>query len=83
MKTFPQQHQAVGSRASFPLQRQFKGGTPKVQAPIPPVTQTAGEVVQASQQSRRDAAKRQGYASTLLAGETGGAKDKPKTLLGE
>lgn len=57
---------------------------PKMQpaAAIPPVTQTAGEVVQASRQSALDAKKRKGYAASLLAGETGGTKDVKKSLLG-
>ncbi len=62
----------------------FKGGgTPSAPpAPVPPVTQASAEVAQASLQAKRDAAKRKGYSSTLLAGETGGEKDAPKTLLG-
>jgi hypothetical protein len=64
------------------MQQQQKGGTPKPPDPIPPVTQASTEVAQASLQAKRDAAKRNGYASTLLAGETGGNKDAPKTLLG-
>jgi hypothetical protein len=60
----------------------FKGGTPDAPKPIPPVTQASTEVAQASLQAKRDAAKRSGYASTLLAGETGGEKAAVKTLLG-
>lgn len=64
----------------------FKGGgapsTPPP-PPIPPVTESATDVAQAKQNEREAAAKRQGYASTLLAGETGGAKNEQKTLLGE
>lgn len=45
-----------------------KGGDPgKAPTPVAPVTETAAEVSFAKDQSRRDAAKRKGYLSTLLA----------------
>ena len=65
------------------LNSRFKGGKPPPPpAPIPPVTESAADVAQASAEQRRAASKRRGYASTLLAGETGGIKEQPKTLLG-
>lgn len=65
------------------LNCRFKGATPPPPPPpIPPVTESSQEVAQAAAQQKRDAAKRQGFASTLLAGETGGTTEKPKTLLG-
>jgi hypothetical protein len=68
----------------FPHAFRFKGGStpPPPPPPIPPVTESSTDVAQAQAQQKRDAAKRQGYASTLLAGETGGTKDQQKTLLG-
>jgi hypothetical protein len=88
MKNITRQVQSSPGFTQFPLQRQFgppsKPGKPP--APTPPVTQTASEVVQASMQQKKDAVNRQGYASTLLAGETGaGMTDQSatkKTLLG-
>lgn len=66
------------------LNCRFKGAStpPAPPAPIPPVTESSGDVAQAQAEQRRAAAKRQGLASTLLAGETGGTKEQPKTLLG-
>jgi hypothetical protein len=64
----------------------FKGGggpSAPPPPPIPPVTSSSTEVVDTQRAQREAAAKRQGYASTLLAGETGGAKAQGKTLLGE
>ncbi len=56
-----------------------------VPAPTPPVTERSQEVKAASDQSRRDAKRRNGYRRTFFAGETGGV-DKAnlgtKTLLG-
>jgi hypothetical protein len=79
--------------AGSPLQSPFehlyrcnKGKPGAAPPPIPPVTQTAAEVTQASMQQKRDAANRQGYASTLLAGENKLGMDNQssmkKTLLG-
>jgi hypothetical protein len=65
--------------------REKDGSPPPPPAPIPPVTSSSADVMQAQNQQRRDAAKRQGYASTLLAGETGGAMksdQSSKSLLG-
>jgi hypothetical protein len=52
----------------------FKGGgtPPPAPTPVPPVTSTSRDVLQASRQARVDAKKRRGLASTLFAGETGG-----------
>lgn len=58
------------------------GAPQQVYAPTPPVTQTAPEISQAKTDARRQASRRQGYASTLLAGETGGTQDQKKSLLG-
>lgn len=82
MKTFLPQTQARS--IAFTAQRQFKGAStpPPPPPPIPPVRESSMEVAQAQDQQRRDAAKRKGFASTLLAGETGGTKEQPKTLLG-
>lgn len=81
MKTIDRQ-QPTGW-ASYPLQQQQKGAKPPAPPPpIPPVTESSADVAQASAEAKRAAAKRQGYGSTLLAGETGGAKDDKKTLLG-
>jgi hypothetical protein len=46
------------------------------------VTESAAEVTEAKKRARRDSATRKGYASTLLAGETGGAATEKKSLLG-
>lgn len=70
MKTFTQQHQGI-TRASFPLQRQFKGGSaPKPPAAVPPVSRQSTEVGDAERQAKLAAQKRQGMKSTLLAGAT-------------
>ena len=88
MKNITRQVQSSPGFTQFPLQRQFGPGpkTGKPPAPTPPVTQTASEVVQASMQQKKDAVNRQGYASTLLAGENKpGLTDQSggkKTLLG-
>lgn len=57
-------------------------------APIPPVTETNADVMQASQDARTQALRKKGLNSTLLAGETGGTLGQSpfastgKTLLG-
>lgn len=81
MKTIDRQ-QPTGW-ASYPLQQQQKGAKPPAPPPpIPPVTESSADVAQAQAETKRQAAMRKGYGSTLLAGETGGITEKPKTLLG-
>jgi hypothetical protein len=64
------------------------GGAPKpmkAPPPIPPVTTTNSEVQQADRQTRMDAQKRKGAASTILGGELTGQPASQyggKTLLG-
>jgi len=85
MKTHSLQHQS-GSRRSLPLQQQQKGGSPKAPPPLAPaVTQSAVEVNQAKRDSTRQNAAKQGYAATVLAGESTGYASNPnqkKTVLG-
>ena len=45
---------------------------PEMQESAPPPSQTASDVSDAEQDSRRRNARRRGYSSTLLAGDTGG-----------
>lgn len=56
---------------------------PTATAPIPPVSDRSSEVQQAGREARRSAKKRRGMLSTFLAGETGGASNPVKTLLGQ
>lgn len=56
---------------------------PTASAPIPPVSDRSSEVQQAGREARRSAKKRRGLLSTFLAGETGGANNPVKTLLGQ
>lgn len=56
---------------------------PTASAPIPPVSDRSSEVQQAGREARRSAKKRRGMLSTFLAGETGGANNPAKTLLGQ
>lgn len=56
---------------------------PTASQPIPPVSDRSSEVQQAGREARRSAKKRRGMLSTFLAGETGGANNPMKTLLGQ
>ncbi len=56
---------------------------PTATAPIPPVSDRSSEVQQAGREARRAAKKRRGLLSTFVAGETGGANNPMKTLLGQ
>jgi hypothetical protein len=56
---------------------------PQASAPIPPVSDRSSEVQQAGREARRAAKKRRGLLSTFVAGETGGANNPMKTLLGQ
>jgi hypothetical protein len=56
---------------------------PTATAPTPPVSDRSSEVQQAGREARRNAKKRRGMLSTFLAGETGGASNPVKTLLGQ
>ena len=48
------------------------GGTTTVQSSAPPPTNQSVEVQEAQREARRQAAKRKGMTTTVLAGETGG-----------
>lgn len=56
---------------------------PTASAPIPPVSDRSSEVQQAGREARRASKRRKGFLSTFLAGETGGANNPVKTLLGQ
>ena len=84
------QHQNP-SRCFYPLQQQkklFGGGGSKPATPqaiAPPITQSAVEVNHAKRDSTRQNAAKQGYAATVLAGESTGYASNPnqkKTVLG-
>lgn len=64
--------------------------TPAVPDPVPPVTQTSRETIQAQQDTQRQAAARKGLNRTLYAAETGGSSNVnianafgQKSLLGQ
>jgi hypothetical protein len=67
------------------------GSKPKQQAvpdPIPPVTQTSRETLQAERDTQKQAAARKGFKTTLIAGEGNKFSDVSsafgtKTLLGQ
>lgn len=48
----------------------------------PPPTATAMSADEAAMDARRNEARKKGFGSTLLAGETGGGNNQKKTLLG-
>lgn len=56
---------------------------PAAPTPIPPASDRSSEVRQAGRDARRNSRKRKGLLGTLLAGETGGANNPSKTLLGQ
>jgi hypothetical protein len=81
MKTHAQQHQSVTTRQALPMQQQQKGA--KAPTPPPPAapmaTQSAAEVQQAKRDTQNQNAAKKGFASTVLAGETGGYGANPSS----
>jgi hypothetical protein len=75
----------ISTHPYFPRDRSFFKGAkpPPVPPAIPPVTESPVRKKEMELQQRELAARRRGMQSTILAGETGGAMDEQKTLLGE
>ena len=68
-----------GSKVKKNIQKAGQGEPPP---PAPPVKETSPVVTQVKRNIQKAQARRKTQAGTVLAGETGGAETRQKTLLG-
>lgn len=75
-------HTSLGSLGKYAFRYKMGGGggQQQIQASPPPATAQSVEVQDAQRDARKQAAKRKGMTSTVLAGETGGYK--PQSAMG-